>query len=710
MTENFEPTNPDPAEPSSGEANGPEIAADPVRRVEEQFERLVAGVRDYAIFLLDPTGIVISWNAGAERIKGYQPAEIIGQHFSRFYPADVRSTGWPQKELAFAARDGSFEDEGWRVRKDGSRFWANVVISAFYDDAGKIRGYLKITRDLTERKIAEEALRQSEERLRLLIEGVSDYAIFMLDPEGKVATWNTGAERLKGYRADEIIGRHFSVFYPEEARARRWPQQELELATRDGRFEDEGWRLRKDGSRFWANVVISALRDADGKLQGFGKVTRDLTERRAAEETLRIAYADLERRVVERTSELADANTALRDEVERRRRLHEERERLADQLRQRVADLAASDRHKDEFLAMLGHELRNPLAPIRNALEILKLDGVPEPSRGQAKALIERQVEHLVRLVDDLLDVSRIMQGKIELRHERIELAAVVERAIETAQPVIDARGHELQVSLPPRPVWLHGDLIRLAQVLNNLLVNAAKYSERAGRIALTATLAADRVRISVRDNGIGISPELLPKIFDFFVQGSRSLERSQGGLGIGLTLVKRLVEMHGGAVSAHSAGIGKGSELMVDLPLPDQTAAAEGKDGVVAAAAVGGRRRRVLVVDDNVDAAESAAALLSIWGHEARTVHDGLSVLRNVEEFRPDIVLLDIGLPGKNGYEVARELRRLPDSPVRLIAAMTGYGQEQDRRRSAEAGFDVHLTKPLDLERLRELLVGDAK
>jgi PAS domain S-box-containing protein len=672
MSESPDNDLPTPAEGTDPEIHG-RTAKDTHRKVEEQFEGLVAGVRDYAIFLLDPDGIVRSWNAGAERIKGYRPNDIIGQHFSRFYPADVRSTGWPEKELALAARDGHFEDEGWRVRKDGSRFWANVVISSLYDDAGKVRAFLKITRDLSERKAAEEALRLSEERLRLLVEGVSDYAIFMLDPEGKVATWNTGAERLKGYKAEEIIGRHFSTFYPDEARARRWPQQELELATHDGRFEDEGWRLRKDGSRFWANVVITALRDADGKLQGFAKVTRDLTERRAAEESLRSAYGDLERRVEERTRELA-----------------------------------ARDRQKDEFLAMLGHELRNPLAPIRNALEILKLEKAPSAARTQAHGLIERQVQHLVRLVDDLLDVSRIMQGKIELRYERIELAAVVERAIDTAQPVLDARGHQLEVSLPPQPVYLHGDLIRLAQVLGNLLVNAAKYTERAGRIALTATVARDQLVIRVRDNGIGISPELLPRIFDFFVQGNRSLERSQGGLGIGLTLVKRLVEMHGGTVSAHSAGNGKGSEFVVDLPLPDQSEGGD-HDGVIDAGAVGGRRRRVLVVDDNVDAAESAAALLSIWGHEVRTVHDGLSVLRHVEEFRPDIVLLDIGLPGKSGYDVARELRRLPDSPVRLVAAMTGYGQEQDRKRSAEAGFDVHLTKPLDLERLRELLISEA-
>ncbi len=380
---------------------------------------------------------------------------------------------------------------------------------------------------------------------------------------------------------------------------------------------------------------------------------------------------------------------------------------LERRVEERTAELNARDRHKDEFLAMLGHELRNPLAPIRNALEILKVEGVPAATRSQAQALIERQVQHLVRLVDDLLDVSRIMQGKIELRHERIPLAAVVERAIETAQPTIDARGHRLAVSLPPAPVFIHGDLIRLAQVLSNLLVNAAKYTPQAGEIALTATTRHDQLRISVKDTGIGMPPQLLPKVFDFFVQGSRSLERSQGGLGIGLTLVKRLVEMHGGTVTAHSAGAGKGSELVVDLPLPDQAATDDVLAAGGAGTAVGGRRRRVLVVDDNVDAAESAAALLSIWGHEVRTVHDGLSVLRQVEAFRPDIVLLDIGLPGKSGYDVARELRAQPASPVRLIAAMTGYGQAEDRQRSAEAGFDVHLTKPLDLEQLRDLLVS---
>jgi len=553
---------------------------------------------------------------------------------------------------------------------------------------------------------SDQALRDSEERFRALVEGVRDYAIFALDRDGTVATWNLGAERIKGWLAGEIIGRHFSTFYPEDAIARGWPQQELERAQIDGRFEDEGWRLRKDGTRFWANVIITPLRDSSGELQGFTKITRDLTERKKAEEGLLAAQAELEQRVLDRTAELDAANEALRAEIDERRRQHEERDRLADELRRRVADLDSSDRHKNEFLAMLGHELRNPLAPIRNALAILELPGAGETTRRHAQATIQRQVEHLVRLVDDLLDVSRIIKGKIELHRKRIELAEVVGRAIETAQPAIDARGHELSLALPAEPVQLDGDLIRLSQVLSNLLVNAAKFTEQAGQIALVAKVVGDRVEVRVRDNGVGIAPELLPRIFDFFVQGSRSLERSQGGLGIGLTLVKRLVEMHGGTVRGESAGLGKGSEFVISLPLPKDAGGVRPARG--AATSQGhDKRRRVLVVDDNVDAAKSTIALLATWGHEAHAVYDGLSVVAAVRELRPEVVLLDIGLPGKSGYDVARELRELPDSPVRLLAAMTGYGQDDDRRRARESGFDVHLVKPIDPDRLRDLVAA---
>jgi CheY-like chemotaxis protein/two-component sensor histidine kinase len=355
---------------------------------------------------------------------------------------------------------------------------------------------------------------------------------------------------------------------------------------------------------------------------------------------------------------------------------------------------------------MLAHELRNPLAPVRNALHILKMPGAGVADSRQARDMMERQVQHLVRLVDDLLDVSRIMRGKIELRKEPVDLAAVVGRAVETAQPALDAAGHELSITLPARPVLLEADLVRLAQVLSNLLVNACKYTEPAGRIWLMAGRdGPDAVLVRVRDTGIGIAPDLLPHVFDLFVQADRSLARSQGGLGIGLTLVRRLVEMHGGTVTACSPGPGRGSEFVVRLPALPEGGVDDGRGTPSEDVRRSGPRRRVLVVDDNVDAAESAAMLLRIWGHEVRTVHDGSSVLGVVRDFRPDVVLLDIGLPGMDGYEVARRLRGEPSLAGLVLAAMTGYGQDEDRRKSREAGFDVHLTKPLNPDTLEAFI-----
>ncbi len=367
-------------------------------------------------------------------------------------------------------------------------------------------------------------------------------------------------------------------------------------------------------------------------------------------------------------------------------------------------ELKEADRRKDEFLAMLAHELRNPLAPVRNGLQVLKMRADPDTVE-RARGMMERQVGHLVRMVDDLMDVSRIMRGKVELRKERVDLATVVVRAVETAQPAIDAAGHELTVSLPDESVWVSGDVVRLTQVLSNLLVNAAKYSERAGRVTVTVARVGAEAAVSVKDTGVGIAPADLSRVFELFAQVDRSISRSQGGLGIGLTLVKRLVELHGGTVIAHSEGIGRGSEFVVRLPaLAESRAAVDGDaDGLAAA----GPRRRVLVVDDNVDAAESLAMLMRLADHEVRTAHDGPAGLSAAMEFRPDLIVLDIGLPGMSGYEVARRLREVPECRTTVLAAMTGWGQDEDRRRSREAGFDHHLVKPVDPAVLEELLAS---
>jgi PAS domain S-box-containing protein len=499
----------------------------------------------------------------------------------------------------------------------------------------------------------EELLRESEERFRLLTEGVKDYAIFMLDPEGRVTSWNRGAEVIKGYTSEDILGRHFSIFYPADALARGWPEHELQMARAEGQFEDEGWRVRKDGTLFWANVVITALYGHDRRLRGFAKITRDLTERK------------------------------------------------------RVEALEEADLRRNEFLAMLSHELRNPLAPIRNALSVMRLSGVSEPSLDWARTVVERQVSHLTRLVDDLLDVSRIVVGKITLQRKSIDVAQVVTAAVEASSPLIDSRGHSLAVVMPPGPLPIEGDLTRLSQALTNLLNNAAKYTPPPGEIHLTVEKEGEeQVAIRVRDTGVGIAADLLPKIFELFTQGERPLDRSEGGLGIGLTLAQRLVKLHGGSIEAMSAGPGQGSELVLHLPLAAAPAQVY-SSGLRPAEARPAGPRRVLVVDDNRDAAESLEILLQLWGHQARSANDGPEALALVADFHPEIILLDIGLPGMDGYEVARQIRELPAGRNALIVAVTGYGRSSDRLQSQDAGFDHHLVKPVQPEVLQELIAS---
>jgi len=366
-----------------------------------------------------------------------------------------------------------------------------------------------------------------------------------------------------------------------------------------------------------------------------------------------------------------------------------------------------ADRRKNEFLSMLAHELRNPLAPIRNGVHLLRALGRLDPGVCEVRDMMDRQVQQLVRLVDDLLDISRITRGKIRLQTEPTDLAAVVARAVETCRPLIDERQHRLALALPPQPLRVTGDAVRLAQVVGNLLHNAAKYTEEGGEIWLSVAREGDQAIVRVRDTGMGIPAEMLGCVFDLFMQIDRSLDRSQGGLGLGLTLVRRLVEMHAGSVEAHSAGPCLGSEFVVRLPaLPDEVAADAPAPPALDLQARG-PGRRVLVVDDNKDAAESLALLLRVAGHDVRVCQDGPSALRTAAEYYPEAVLLDIGLPGMNGYEVARRLRGQPDTERALLVALTGYGQDEDQRRAREAGFDHHFVKPADLEALAALLAS---
>jgi signal transduction histidine kinase len=388
-----------------------------------------------------------------------------------------------------------------------------------------------------------------------------------------------------------------------------------------------------------------------------------------------------------------------------------ERRRAEEALRQRAAELAEAHRRKDEFLAMLSHELRNPLTPIGNALHLMRLRGVNDPLMQQARDIIERQVRHMARLIDDLLDVTRAAQGKIQLRLERVDLAGAVGRAVETVRPLIEKKNHRLTMALPPEPLVLQVDPVRLEQILVNLLTNAAKYTDPEGRIELTAAREDQAAVIRVRDSGAGITPEMRARIFDLFAQAEQTLDRSQGGLGIGLTLVRHLVGLHGGSIQVASEGPGRGSEFCLRLPaLASENASHPGTDtarapspGPVSSV------RRVLVVDDNRDGAESLAMLLRLWGHEVRVAYDGPSALRLAEAERPEVVLLDIGLPGMDGYQVARRLRERSGGARQLLVALTGYGQGEDRRRSQQAGFDHHLVKPLDPDELQRLLTARA-
>lgn len=526
----------------------------------------------------------------------------------------------------------------------------------------------ELEREIAARIAAEEALqranaeleRRVQERTRELsvlasIVESSDDVIISKSLDGRIQSWNAGAEQVFGYPAEEAVGKHISLIIPPE---RMQEEDEiirrLKMGERIKHFDTV--RLRRDGQQVPVSVTTSPIRDETGQIIAASKIARDITERKRSEEELR---------------------------------------RLA-------AQLSEADRRKDEFLATLAHELRNPLAPLRNAVQIFRI-AADQQTRENARAMMERQLTQLVHLVDDLLDVSRITSGKLQLRKEQVALKAVVDNAIEIARPLIDRMRHALTVKLPDEKLVVDADLTRLGQVLANLLNNSAKYTDPGGRIWLTVERQGSDVVLSVRDTGIGIAAEQLPSLFTMFNQGSRALEQTQGGLGIGLTLVKRLVEMHGGSCEARSEGVGKGSEFIVRLPVVVETLKSEPANRQRERAACSSLR--ILIVDDNRDAADSLSIMLQMAGNETRIAYDGLQGLEHADAFRPDVLLLDIGLPKLNGYEVCRRIRGEPWGKNMVLIAITGWGHDNDRRSSQEAGFDHHLVKPVDLNGLLNML-----
>jgi PAS domain S-box-containing protein len=964
---------------------------------------LVESVVDYAIFMLDTEGRVATWNPGAEKIKGYRAEEIVGQHFSKFYPEEDVAAGKPRYELEVASREGRVEDEGWRVRKDGTRFWANVVITALRDETGMLRGYGKVTRDLTERRRVDEALRRSEERFRLLVEHVSDYAIYLLDPEGRVTTWNLGAGRMKGYDADEIIGANFALFFPEEDIAAGKPLRELEAARDYGRFEDEGWRVRKDGTRFWANAVLTVLRDGRGEVVGFAKITRDLTARRAAEEQSRrllreqtarevaeeaearvreseARYRALSRRleivfegvadgitvqdrtgrvvfanaaaakicgfasgqelmdtppaevvarfemfdskgapfevqnlpgrlalagkgpssalvhgrergydrdwwVLIRASAVLDANgepelainiwhdvtveqreerhaayvanaiaalgsslvademlatlgrvlvpglgdwcsvyllegkelrqaavvcsdpvksagaeayrgqfppepkhatgvwsvirsggkslvlneksgetlekattdpdslaalrslgmraallvpivvrarilgvialfsadaarrydsadTALVEELGRRAGVALENAQLyaAAQTAAAGAERAArvaedASRAKDEFLAVVSHELRTPLNAIMGWAKLLNTQAFDERKRASALETIERNSIAMAQLIEDLLDMSRVISGKMRLEVEPVDLARVVLGALDSIRPSAALKNVELfpLIETPTPPVM--GDATRLQQVVWNLLSNAVKFSSNGGHVEVVCRRNGSHVQIIVRDHGVGISPSFLGSVFDAFRQEDSGPARKKGGLGLGLAITRQLVELHGGRISVQSEGEGRGSTFTVVLPM---TAVAAGSLAPPTRAEGETpnfecpehvRGLRILVVDDEADSRALVAAILEKCECVVTTAGNVQAAIAALTAEVPDLLVSDIGMPGEDGFDLIRKVRALPralggDIPA---AALTAYARAEDRQRLLNAGYSIHLAKPVE-------------
>jgi PAS domain S-box-containing protein len=658
-------------------ADKPGSDKDDLRKSEERFRLLVESVRDYAIFMLDPDGVVLTWNAGAERFKGYRADEIIGQHFSRFYPAEALARKLPERELQEAAKVGVFEDEGWRLRKDGTRFWANVVITAVRDPRGELIGFAKVTRDLTQRRAHEDDLRQSEERFRLLVEGVSDYAIFMLDPNGRVATWNVGAERIKGYTATEITGQHFSVFYPAEAKESGWPEHELQEAAQKGSFVDTGWRVRKDGTTFWANVSITALRDQGGRLIGYAKLTRDLTETKRVEA---IELANQQR------EEMLDAERSARMVAQRATRL------------------------KDEFLATLSHELRTPLSAILGWTQILLRGELPSGPDAQKRAIevIDRNARAQVQLIDDLLDLSRIMTGKIRLDLQQVSFVSVVEAAVDSAMPSAKAKNIRLRAILGASQDIVSADSARLQQVVWNLLTNAIKFTPKGGQIQVLMQRVNSHVELSVSDSGIGIPASYLPQVFDRLSQQDSSTTRSYGGLGLGLAICKQLVELHGGMIRAASEGEGMGATFFVQLPVsifqredprsPRVHPTAETESGeILSLPRLDGVH--VFTVDDELDARELLRTLLESRGAQVTSFGSAQDALAALKTTRPSVLVCDIGMPNMDGYQLIRTLRAGELRGERLPAlALTAFARAEDRKRSLVAGYQAHLAKPFDV------------
>jgi PAS domain S-box-containing protein len=646
------------------------------RRVEDALRESEERLR--ATFNQAAVGMVVADLNGRFREANPRFCDILGYSFDELqeltftqiiHPEDLPGTQ-EQTRILLAGEIPHCAFEKRYLRKDGAALWGRTTLTLLREAGGKAQRIIGIVEDITDRKDTEQALLDSRAQAHEIRSGLaaivesSDDAIISKTLESVITTWNRGAERIFGYTAEEVIGKPVTLLIPaNQIDEEPAILQKLRRGERIDHYETV--RIRKDGTLLDVSLTVSPIKDANGTIIGASKIARDITERKRMEAALREEIAIRER-----------AEAALRE----------------------------ADRRKDEFLALLAHELRNPLAPIRYALAGNKKASGTSEQRKRAEEIIERQVTHMSRLLDDLLDISRISRGTFELKKNPTDLTLAVGAAIETARPVLDAKHHTLSLDLPKAPVRLKADPVRLAQAFSNLLINAAKYTDPGGHIQLRAAEEGDEVVVTIRDNGIGISADMMPRLFTLFSQAQTALGRAEGGLGIGLSLVRGVVTLHGGSVEARSDGSGTGSEFIVRLPIGMPLAEVTDIEAT-ANNLVPGIGLKILVVDDNRDAADACASLLELSGHHVQTAYTGRHALELAETFRPHALLLDIGLPDFNGYELATKIRASPWGRGVMLIAVTGWGQEEDRRRALEAGCDHHLTKPVAPETVESLL-----
>ena len=619
----------------------------------ERFRITLESIGD-AVVATDAEGRVSFVNSVAEKLLGYRAEESAGRPLREILNIVNEFTREPvANPVERVLRDGKvvgLANHTALLRPDGVEVPIDDSAAPIHDHEGALAGVVLVFRDSSESRRAE----KTQATLAAIVAS-SDDAIVSKDLNGRIMTWNLGAERLFGYREDEAVGQPITMIIPAD---RIHEEAEILRRIRNGDRVDhyETVRMRKDGAPVEISLTVSPVRGADGTIIGASKIARNITERRAMERQLREA-----------------------------------------------------DRQKDNFIAILAHELRNPISPIQNAVKILQLE---RPNDGELLYycdLIEKETMQINRLLGDLLDSSRITQGKLSLRKERVNLIVAVNRAIEASRPAFGEARHKLTVDLVSEPLIVEADPMRLTQVFSNLLNNAVKFTAPEGNICVTAERQSNQAIVRIKDSGIGIAPELMPMIFDMFVQAETVTERSHGGLGLGLTLARDIVHLHGGEIEAKSDGLSKGSEFVVALPLSIPLQPYESERSAAVKIGTTAVPRRIMVVDDSKNQVLSLERLFKRMGHEVRVAYDAAGAMRVMEEFLPEFALIDIGLPGVNGYDLARQLRDRPQFRHVTLIAQTGWGREEDRNQARDAGFDHHLVKPIDHQRLAEILANPA-